>query len=68
MNWVFRKEKKMEQEKSLVKLIAQGKIKSESYYFDVETNTFLGNGNDFTSDIVKNYYLNKSVHETNFKK
>lgn len=49
----------MEKETSLVKLVEQGKIRADAYYFDVETNTFIGNGRDFQTDIVKNYYLAK---------
>lgn len=53
----------MEKETSLVKLVEQGKIRSDAYYFDVETNTFIGNGRDFQTDIVANYYLNKEAQQ-----
>ncbi|WP_317912665.1 hypothetical protein [Carnobacterium maltaromaticum] len=51
----------MKKETSLVKLVEQGKVRAEAYYFDVETNTFIGNGRDFQTDIVNNYYLNQEL-------
>lgn len=57
-----------DKEKSLSKLVEQGKIEVRAYYFDTHTGSFLGNGNDFITTVVDNYYLNKEVYPTNKSK